>query len=179
MREFAEWPSCAEHHRLFNVAMDMDLKNEVNVLLKEAAAVAVEGTMIEALDDEALDDDEVADDYMALLRVFENQLKVLENVRVHGRWRAQLSKRSTRPASHTKGPRERRPTLLNVPWPTPLHKRRSSFVTGACCEAWTISPCSNRVSCMSVLTVTVTMTVVVTCGLCFFFFVTLIQGRWW
>ena len=78
VREFAEWPSCAEHHGLFNVAMDMDLKNEVNVLLKEAAAVAVEGTMIEALDDEALDDDEVADDYMALLRVFENQLKVLE-----------------------------------------------------------------------------------------------------
>ena len=68
-----EWSSCAEYHGLFNVAMDMDLNSEVYVLLKEAAAIAAEGTMIEALDD-----DEAADDHMGLLCVFENQLKELE-----------------------------------------------------------------------------------------------------
>ena len=121
-----EWSSCAEYHGLFNVAMDMDLKSEVNVLLKEAAAIAAEGTMIEALNDEALDDDEAADDHMELLRVFENQLKELETCGYtdDGGRRALQEKHA---ALKTRAHKKEGPNFLNVPWPTSLHKTPQQF----------------------------------------------------
>ena len=113
-----EWSSCAEYHGLFNVAMDMELKNEVNVLLKGGC-----GNCSGGHDDRGFGRRRGGGrPHGAPSRVRE-PAKRAGNERVHGTIACtQLSWRSTRPSSHTRAQQKEGPNF-SLTCRGPLHCR--------------------------------------------------------